>query len=146
LEVEEAKEALRKAVPDFDVYFEKGQLEIIPYFKWYVKEGTFDSDRVLNGWVEKLNQVLANGYDGLRLTGNTFWLENEDWDDFFDYEKEVDRVISNYHMIAFCTYQFYRCNATEIIDVVVNHQFALIKKNGKWEQIESSKRREAEKQ
>ncbi len=33
----------------------------------------------------------------------------------------------------------------EIIDVVVNHQFALIKREGKWEQIESSKRKEAEK-
>ena len=145
LEVEEAKEALRKAVPDIDVYLEKGQLEIIPYSHWYVKEGTFDSDRVLNGWVEKLNKALANGYDGLRLTGNTFWLEKEDWNDFVDYEKEVDRVIGNYQMIALCTYNLDRCNATEIIDVVINHQFALIKKNGKWTQIESSKRKEAEK-
>jgi PAS domain S-box-containing protein len=48
-------------------------------------------------------------------------------------------------MIALCTYNLDRCNATEIIDVVINHQFALIKKNGKWEQIESSKRKEAEK-
>ena len=145
LEVDEAKEALRKAVPDIDVYIEKGQLEIIPYSHWYVKEGTFDSDRVLNGWVEKLNKALANGYDGLRLTGNTFWLEKEDWNDFVDYEKEVDRVIGNYQMIALCTYNLDRCNATEIIDVVINHQFALIKKNGKWTQIESSKRKEAEK-
>ena len=30
-------------------------------------------------------------------------------------------------------------NAAEIIDVVVNHQFALITREGKWEQIESSK-------
>ena len=145
LEVEEAKEALRKAVPDIDVYIEKGQLEIIPYSHWYVKDGTFDSDRVLNGWVEKLNKALANGYDGLRLTGNTFWLEKEDWNDFVDYEKKVDRVIGNYQMIALCTYNLDRCNATEIIDVVINHQFALIKKNGKWTQIESSKRKEAEK-
>ena len=145
LEVEEAKEALRKAVPDIDVYVEKGQLEIIPYSHWYVKEGTFDSDRVLNGWVEKLNKALANGYDGLRLTGNTFWLEKEDWNDFVDYEKEVDKVIGNYQMIALCTYNLDRCNAIEIIDVVINHQFALIKKNGKWTQIESSKRKEAEK-
>ena len=145
MEVEEAKEALRKAVPDFDVYFEKGQLEIIPYFKWYVKEGTFDSDRVLNGWIEKLNKALANGYDGLRLTGNTFWLEKEDWNDFVDYEKEVDRIIGNYQMMALCTYNLDRCNAAEIIDVVINHQFALIKKKGKWERIESSKRQEAEK-
>jgi len=145
LEVEEAKEALRKVVPDIDVYLKKGQLEIISYSHWYVKEGAFDSDRVLNGWVEKLNKALANGYDGLRLTGNTFWLEKEDWNDFVDYEKEVDRVLGNYQMIALCTYNLDRCNATEIIDVVINHQFALIKKNGKWEQIESSKRKEAEK-
>jgi PAS domain S-box-containing protein len=145
LEVEEAKEALRKVVPDIDVYLKKGQLEIISYSHWYVKEGAFDSDRVLNGWVEKLNKALANGYDGLRLTGNTFWLEKEDWNDFIDYEKEVDRVLGNYQMIALCTYNLDRCNATEIIDVVINHQFALIKKNGKWEQIESSKRKEAEK-
>ena len=144
LNVEEAKEALRKVIPDVDVYLEKGQIEIIPYNQWYVKEGIFDSDRVLNGWVEKLNQALANGYDGLRLTGNTFWLEKEDWNDFFDYEKEVDRVLGNYQMIALCTYCLDKCNAKEIIDVVVNHHFALIKRDGKWEQIESSKRREAE--
>jgi len=145
LEVETAKEALRKAVPDIDVYLENGQLEIISYDHWYVIDSAFDSDRVLNGWVEKLNKALANGYDGLRLTGNTFWLEKEDWNDFVDYEKEVDRVLGSYQMIALCTYNLDRCNATEIIDVVINHQFALIKKNGKWEQIESSKRKEAEK-
>jgi PAS domain-containing protein len=145
LGVEDAKEALKKAVHDIDVYLEKGQLEITPYFHWYTKEGTFDSAKVLNGWVEKLNMALANGYDGLRLTGNTFWLEKEDWNDFVDYEKEVDRVIGNYHMIALCTYNLDRCNAAKIIDVAVDHQFALIKKQGKWEQIESSKRKEAEK-
>ena len=145
LEVEDAKEALRKVVPDIDVYLEKGQLEIISYSHWYVKDGAFDSDRVLNGWVEKLDKALADGYDGLRLTGNTFWLEKEDWNDFVDYEKKVDEVLGNYQMIALCTYNLDRCNATEVIDVVINHQFALIKKKGKWEQIESSRRKEAEK-
>ena len=144
LDVEDAKKALRRAFPDLDAYIEKGQIEIIPYTQWYVKEGIFDSNRVLNGWVEKLNQALANGYNGLRLTGNTFWLEKEDWNDFVDYEEEVDRVLGNYQMIALCTYCLDKCNAKEIIDVVVNHQFALIKREGKWEQIESSKRREAE--
>ena len=146
LDAEEAKEALRGAVPDLDIYLEKGQIEIIPYTDWYVKEGVFDSDSVLNGWVEKLNQALANGYDGLRLSGNTFWLEKEDWNDFVNYEEEVDRVLGNYQMMSLCTYCLDRCNATEIIDVVVNHQFALIKRDGKWGQIGSSKRKEAEEQ
>ncbi|MDD3246550.1 MAG: PAS domain S-box protein [Methanosarcina sp.] len=144
LDVEEAEEALRMAVPDIDAYLKKGQIEIIPYTYWYVKEGKFDSERILNGWVEKLTRALANGYDGLRLSGNTFWLEKEGWDGFVEYEKEIDNIIGNFHMMALCAYPLDRCNATGIIDVVINHQFALIKREGKWEQIESSRRKKAE--
>ncbi len=88
LEAEEAKETLRRAVPDLDICLENGQIEIIPPTDWYVKKGVFVSERVLNGWVEKLDQALASGYEGLRIAGNTSWLEKEDWDDFVDYEKK----------------------------------------------------------
>ncbi|TFH06031.1 MAG: PAS domain S-box protein, partial [Methanosarcina sp.] len=144
LGVEDAKEALRRVVPDIDAYLEKGQIEIIPYTYWYVKEGVFDSERVLNGWIEKLNHALTSGYEGLRLSGNTFWLEKEGWNGFIEYEKEIDNIIGNFHMMALCTYPLDRCHATEIIDVVTNHQLALIKREGKWEQIESSRRKKAE--
>lgn len=144
LGVEEAKRALRKAIPEIDVYLEKGQIEIIPYTYWYVKDGIFDSQKVLNGWIEKLNQALDNGYEGLRLTGNTFWLEKKDWNSFVDYEKEIDSIIGNYSMIALCTYCLDRCSATEIIDVVINHQFALVIKEDKWTQFESSRRKKEE--
>ncbi len=144
LGAEEAKEALRKSVPDFDAYLEKGQIEIIPYTHWYMNEGIFDSRRALNGCIEELNNALAGGYDGLRLSGNTFWMEKRDFDDFVDYEEEVDRVLGNYRMIALCTYSLDRCNSTGIIDVMVNHQFALIKKKGEWQKIESSRSKNAE--
>ena len=143
-EVEEAKEALRTAVPDIDIYFKKGQIEIILYNHEYVNEGISDSERVLNGLVEKLDQALSNGYDGLRLTENAFWLEKKDWSDFADYEKKLESIIGNYQMMVLCTYSLDRYNATEIIDIVSNHQFTLIKKEGKWEQIESSMRKKAE--
>jgi PAS domain S-box-containing protein len=143
LKVEEAKETLRRAVPDINVYIEKGQIEIVPYTDWYIKEGTFDPDRVLNSWGEKLNSILADGYDGLRL-GNTFWLEKEKWYGFAGYEKETDNVIDNHRMITLCAYSLDRCKATEIIDLVINHQFSLIKRGGKWEQIESLRLKRAE--
>ena len=142
-EVEEAKEVLRRAVSDFDVYLEQGQIEIVPYTYWYVNEGVYDSERVLNGWVEKLNKALTNGYDGLRL-GNSFWLEKKDWNGFVEYGGKLDSIIGDYQMIALCTYSLDKCNATEIIETVINHQFALIKREGKWEQIESSRRKKAE--
>ena len=140
----DAKEALKKAVPDFNGYYQEGQIEILPYGEWYTKGGSFDSDRVLNGWIEKLDKALEKGYDGLRLSGNTFWLEKEDWKDFVDYEEAVDTVIGQYQMMALCTYGLEKCNAAEVIDVVNNHEFALIKRKENWELIETTEHKRTE--
>jgi len=139
LDAEEAKEALRKAIPDFDMYLENGQIEIIPYTDWYIKESVFVSERVLNSWVEKLNQAQKSGYDGLRTAGNTSWLKREYWGNFVGYEKKADAFISNHHIIALCTYSLDEYDVTEAIDIVANHQFTLVKKEGKWERIENSR-------
>ncbi|MDD3246791.1 MAG: MEDS domain-containing protein [Methanosarcina sp.] len=143
--VEEAKEALRNSVPGIDVYLEKGQIEIIPYAHWLLEEDIFDLERLLNGWVEKLNEALANGYDGLRLTVNIPWLENENWNGFVKLEEKMDNVIENCQIMALCTYFLDRCSAIEIIDIVVNHRFSLIKREGIWEQIENPGRKKVEK-
>jgi len=139
LTTQEARKAMVKAMPGFSGYLKKGQIEILPYNKWYLKSGSFDSQRVLDGWVEKLNQAIAKGYDGLRLTGNTFWLEKEQWRSFADYEESVNNVIGKYKIIALCTYCLDKCNAAEIVDVIRNHEFALIKQAGKWEIFENSR-------
>ena len=60
----EAKEALKKAIPDFNGYYQEGQIEILPYTEWYTKGGSFNSDRVLNGWIEKEDsKMVMMGYD-----------------------------------------------------------------------------------
>jgi PAS domain S-box-containing protein len=138
---EQAKEALRKALPDLDRYLESGQIEVLPYDAWYLEGGAFESQRVLDGWVKKEQQAKARGFDGLRLTGNTFWLEKSDWRSFADYEEEVNNVIRNFNMMAACTYSLEKCGANEIVDVIGTHQFALIKREGRWETIESAEHR-----
>jgi PAS domain S-box-containing protein len=138
LMVAEAQEAMRQTVSDFDEYLRQGQIEIIPYNEWYLLAGTFDDDRVLKGWVSKLEQALARGYAGLRLTGNTFWLGRNHWQAFTEYEAKVNNVIGQYKMLAICTYCLDKCDGTAVIDVIKNHQFALIKQEGKWDIIESS--------
>jgi PAS domain S-box-containing protein len=137
LMVSEAQEAMREAVKDFDEYLHQGQIEIIPYNEWYLLEGKFDADRVLAGWVSKLEQALARGYSGLRLTGNTLWLERNHWRAFTEYEAKVNDVIGKYNMLAICTYSLDKCDGADVIDVVKNHQFALVKQKGKWDIIES---------
>jgi PAS domain S-box-containing protein len=142
LNVEDAKSALKKKVKALDDYIRKGQIEILDYSEWYTKGGRFGANEALKGWADKERQALAKGFDGLRLTGNTFWLEERDWRDFADYEASVNSVIGEHRMLAVCTYCLDRCTASEIMDVVSNHQFALIKREGKWEIIESTQHRE----
>ena len=64
LEATEARRALRKVVPDLDVFIEKGQIEIVPYSSWYLVGGKFEADRVLQGWVDKETSALDRGVVG----------------------------------------------------------------------------------
>jgi PAS domain S-box-containing protein len=137
LNAKEAKEVLRKAIPCFDTYLEKGQFEFVPYADWYLNEDAFNSHKV-DVMVKKISHALDSGYDGLRLSGDVFWLEEADRDGFINYKKEVDNAIGNCQIITLFTYSLDKCDVTEIVDVVSNHQFSLIKKKGKWERIENS--------
>lgn len=141
----ETNKIMETAVPDFDHYINKGQIEILHHSRWYLKNGYFNSEEVLNGWINKLNYALSKGYDGLRVSGNTFWLEKKYWDDFADYEREINRFIKKYRMLAICTYYLNKCGVTDVIDVVQNHQFALIRKNNMWTILKSCERMETEK-
>lgn len=140
LKAEEAKSALRKAIDNLDGYIKNGRIEVLDYTQWYAKSGKFDSEEVLQGWVKKHNQAIEMGFDGLRAAGNALWLEKKDWKSFDDYEKTVERVIGKYKMLAICSYSLDKCSASEIIGVVSNHQFAVIRKE-KWEIIESPQRK-----
>ncbi len=138
LNAKDAEKAMRMAIPKFDTYLQKNQIEIIPYTEWYLENDEFNSQRVLNGWVDKCNDAIDKGFNGLRLTGNTFWLEDKDWKNFADYEEEVNEVITSYNMRAVCTYSLEKCGSFEILDVVRNHQYAIFRREGTWELFKGS--------
>jgi len=144
LSAEDAEKSLSQAVTNLDDYIKKGQIEILDYSQCYTKSGKFQADRVLQGWVQKHDEAIKRGFDGLRVTGNTFWLEKKDWVKFADYEAVVNSVICKYRMLAICTYSLDKCGASEILDVENNHQFSLIKWRGDWKILESSSKNQLE--
>ncbi|OPZ26778.1 MAG: Wide host range VirA protein [Deltaproteobacteria bacterium ADurb.BinA179] len=141
LAAHDAKKALRSAVPGFDSCMDKGQIEIISYDRWYTRDGRFASRQVLDAWTAKLRHALSAGYDGLRLSGNTLWLEVGEWKDFIAYEKEIEDTIAGKRMIALCTFCIDRCGAADVIDVVSSHQYAIIRRDGGWKVIENASRK-----
>ncbi|MEN6560305.1 MAG: PAS domain S-box protein [Acidobacteriota bacterium] len=143
LGIADARKALRRAVPGLDRKIRAGKIEILSHDEWYLRNGRFSSRRVLRGWVEKLNAALDRGFAGLRLSGSAFWLEKGQWDAFTAYEEAINAMISKYPMLALCTYSLERCDAREIIDVLDNHEQALVRRGGKWILVASSVARKA---
>jgi len=135
LQTKDAWKALGRAVKNLDDYIEKGQIEILDYRDWYTRAGGFKADRVLRGWVKKEKQALKKGFKGLRLTGNTLWLERKDWRSFSEYENTVNSIIGKHRMIVVCSYSLERCRPSDVVDVVDSHQFAIIRKEKKWHLI-----------
>jgi C4-dicarboxylate-specific signal transduction histidine kinase len=134
----EASYALKCAIPDFDQYLASQSIEIVSARDWYLEGGRFDLGRVIDRWHEKLARASAKGYAGVRVTGDTAWLEKKDWKDFCEYEEAINGAIADQHMAVLCTYPLAGCGASEILDVVRTHQFAVAKRHRSWDVIETA--------
>ena len=134
---EEAKRALRKAVPDLDEHLLNKDIEIFDGRVWYLTGNVFSLEWVTRAWYQKLEQALARGYGGLRVSGDTFWLRENDWKDFCDYEQQLNDSITDRRMTLLCTYPMAKSGPAEILDVVKAHQFAIARRRGEWEVIQS---------
>jgi signal transduction histidine kinase len=140
---EDARQALKSTVPAFDRYLADCSIEIVPARDWYLQDGVFNLHRVIGAWNEKLARASARGYAGVRVTGDTAWLERKDWKDFCEYEDFLNHSIANQHLAVFCTYPIAACGAAEILDVVRTHQFAVAKRRGSWDVIETAGHKQA---
>src|SRR6476620_5590232 len=143
LTVEEAMDALKDAVPDLDRYLADPSIEIVSARDWYLQDGTFDLKRVTGRWHEKLAYASARGYAGVRVTGDTAWLEKKDWKDFCEYEEGLNEAIANRHLAVLCTYPIATCGAVEVLDVTRTHQFALARRHRSWDVIETAGHKQA---
>jgi PAS domain S-box-containing protein len=140
---EDARHALNRVVPDLDQYLADRSIEIVAARDWYLQDGTFDLNRVISGWNEKLARASARGYAGVRVTGDTAWLEKKDWKDFCEYEESLNQAIAGQRLAVLCTYPLAACGAGEILDVVRTHQFAVTKRRGGWDVIETAGHKQA---
>jgi len=140
---EEVTHALKRAVPDFDRYLNDQSIEIVLARDWYLQDGRFDQKRVTGGWNEKLARASARGYAGVRVTGDSAWLEKQDWKDFCEYEDSINHSIANQRLTVLCTYPLAAFGAAEILDVVRTHQFAVTNRRGTWDVIETAGHKQA---
>jgi C4-dicarboxylate-specific signal transduction histidine kinase len=98
---------------------------------------------VTRAWNDKLSRALDRGYEGMRVSASTSWLERKDWSSFCHYEKMVNDSVVDQNMTVLCTYPMATSGAADLLDVVSTHQFAGAMRNGSWELIETPEFKQA---
>ena len=144
LGIKEARKALSKATRKLNDFISTGQIEILDYSEWYTKTGRFNGEQVINAWMEKTNEAVARGFDGLRATGNMSWVEQSAWGELIDYEAAIENSISKLRMIAICSYSADSCTPAQIAKAVYNHRLTLIRSEDAWQVTQSDERKRAE--
>src|SRR5256885_5569335 len=129
--------ALRGAVPRLDRYVSEQSIEVLDARDVYLAGGEIDLHRIIGNWNAKLERALSRGYEGIRVSGNTAWLEQKHWRDFMEYETELNRGIGDQPMLVLCTYPLTTCGATEFLDVAGGLPFAGAHRPGRCDVAEN---------
>lgn len=135
---ERAVSALNACVSGLEQRIERGQLAVYSETEWYERSGGGSRHDVARSWLDAKERALARGYHGLRLTGNTAFLEHHHWHDFMEYEAALREAFLHQELVALCSYDAARCDADAVLDVVAVHDFALARRRGEWEVVESA--------
>lgn len=111
--------------------------EVFPGREYYLNGPCFEREPVVCFWNDKLQQALASHQSGLCASGDTFWLQQNNWQAFLDYENDLNRVIAGKPMTVLCTYPLSVSKAGDLFEVVRAHEVALAKRGEEWAVIEA---------
>jgi PAS domain S-box-containing protein len=137
LKMEEATNALQRVLPDLDRYVAKRSIEFVGHDAWFLNGGSFDFQRVANQFKEKVDEARARGFVGMRVSASPAWLETSNPRELRKFEAEVDQLYPREAIIAACTYPIGRSKADFLLEVARNHQFAIARRNGDWDIVET---------
>jgi hypothetical protein len=135
-ESDRAISEMRAAVSDFDRRFAAGQIAILGYDEWYTKQEALKTDEVVHNWLERKDQALAAGYAGLRISGNTSFLDESTWDEFLQYERTIDDAFKDQPIATLCSYCTQRCPSSDRLEVIQRHGAGLARGGGHWHLLE----------
>lgn len=128
----EIEEALSRKIEHLQKYIDSGQLQIFSYKEWFFTNGRFDAQNLLNTGLKKQREAASKGYDGLRITGDLFWLDQSNWRSFMDFENCRNNTVRGQKLLAICAFKENQFTVDNMADVLKTHQCVLSKIDGSW--------------
>ena len=130
-----AIEVLRFAWNGVDKAIEVGALRILDFDQWYTSSAGLKGKDVIQMWIDEEVRALAEGYTGLRISGNTSFLTPESWPTFIEYEQAINGYFNDRRIVTLCSYELGQCNDRQFNQVMHAHNCALHGPDtgGQWE-------------
>lgn len=128
---------LRQAWDGVDEAVHTGALRVLDFDRWYRDAAGLKSEDLVQLWLREEEQALAQGFSGLRVSGNISFLTPEEWPAFMAYEKSVTAAFSNRRVVALCSYVLEDCTEDQKADVLRAHACAFERQDGDWRVVMS---------
>lgn len=131
----EAIEELRGHWPGATQAVDDGSLVIVDGTRWYASASGVDGADVVPLWLREEERALADGYRGLRVSGNVSFLTPEDWGAFMNYEHEVTARLRGRRIVALCSYAADQCALPHGDEVIHAHHCAFESVDSAWQVV-----------
>lgn len=130
---------LRDIIPQFDAHVASGRLRFVTAPDRYMVDGHFDADAFDAFWAAQLDEALARGHAGLRISGEALWLSARPRADAPTSERCLERLLAGRPVIALCTYSLAASRAADLLDAVRAHHPVVARRDGAWQPLDLSK-------
>lgn len=135
LPAKDAADVLRAAWDAVDEALQTGALRIVDFDQWYASNEGLKGLEVVELWIAEEERALADGYAGLRISGNMSFLQAEDWAEFMAYEQAVTVRFSGRRIVALCSYDSAQCDGRQADEVMHAHHCALEQPGENWQVV-----------
>lgn len=126
---------LRERIDGFDDLLSAGAIELVPATEWYRRGTPLDVAHSLGKVTAKLDDALSRGFAGMRASGDAFWMEDNLWETYRDYEDQLAAALAGTRMVIMCTYRLDSSWARDLLDVIRLHELSLVLHDGRWEAL-----------
>jgi len=118
---------LKKAGMNIQPHLRRGQIVVMSASQAYLPNGVFDPDFMVSYLREATRQAMAEGYTGLRATGEMTWvLEGRPGcDRVLEYESKTNAFFKpECHAVGLCQYRRSRFDAKMLLEILKTHPIA----------------------
>jgi DNA-binding CsgD family transcriptional regulator len=128
---EQARGQFAGSVEDSERHIKEGRMQILTGGD----VGPFSLESRAKLWMEKLDQAMASGYDGLRAAGDASTVGSRAL--LQAYEDELQSLLEGRPALALCTYSLETARAIDVFDVVRQHSSTVARRDGRWQFMET---------